>query len=43
VASLLDRHGAFPEPLIRRYAKQVTRGLEYLHGEGVLHRDLKGE
>lgn len=32
----------FQEPLIAHWIEQVLRGLEYLHEQGVLHRDIKG-
>eukprot|EP01126_Amoeba_proteus_P035262 TRINITY_DN3548_c0_g1_i1.p1 TRINITY_DN3548_c0_g1~~TRINITY_DN3548_c0_g1_i1.p1 ORF type:complete len:345 (-),score=57.37 TRINITY_DN3548_c0_g1_i1:777-1751(-) len=34
--------GRFPEHLIVLYIEQVLRGLEYLHQQGVIHRDIKG-
>jgi len=42
IASLLDRHGAFNEQVILRYTHQILVGLDYLHSNGILHRDLKG-
>lgn len=37
------RELAFDEYRAIRYTRQILRGLEYLHGKGVLHRDLKLE
>jgi len=31
-----------PEKLVAIYIKQVLQGLTFLHGQGVIHRDLKG-
>ena len=42
IASLLDKHGAFTESVILRYLHQTLLGLDYLHSNGILHRDLKG-
>lgn len=40
---LIKRHGGcFTETIVAVYIKQVLRGLEYLHGRNVIHRDIKG-
>eukprot|EP00667_Euglena_gracilis_P001720 EG_transcript_1719 len=42
IASLLKQFGPFQEKLISAYLRQILSGLNYLHGQHVLHRDIKG-
>eukprot|EP00668_Euglena_longa_P034908 GGOE01044814.1.p1 GENE.GGOE01044814.1~~GGOE01044814.1.p1 ORF type:complete len:785 (-),score=242.90 GGOE01044814.1:170-2479(-) len=42
IASLLRQFGPFSEELVCTYMRQTLQGLTYLHGEGILHRDIKG-
>lgn len=39
---MLNSYGPFEEPLIRNFIRQVLIGLSYLHGEDIIHRDIKG-
>ena len=44
LSSVLAQFGGhFEEALIRRYMQHLLLGLAYLHAEGVVHRDIKGE
>ncbi|CAN6618217.1 serine/threonine-protein kinase Ste11p [Trichomonascus vanleenenianus] len=42
VATLLANYGEFSEPLIRNFVRQILQGLKYLHGQNIIHRDIKG-
>ena len=39
----LMKAGVFREEYIAILARELLKGLEYLHAEGKLHRDIKGE
>jgi serine/threonine protein kinase len=38
----MKEYGVFRESLVAKFVKQVLIGLNYLHNEGVIHRDIKG-
>lgn len=43
ISSCMKSYGGFEEQLVRFITKQVLLGLEYLHSNGILHRDMKAD
>eukprot|EP00906_Rhabdomonas_costata_P003378 RCo005164 len=42
LATVLQKFGPLPEPVVRKYTLQIVQGLWYLHQQQIVHRDLKG-
>eukprot|EP01035_Chromulina_nebulosa_P027649 gene27649-36393_t len=40
--ALIDKFGHLEEPVAKSYTRQLLIGLEYLHRNGIAHRDIKG-
>ncbi|KAE8997101.1 hypothetical protein PF005_g21194 [Phytophthora fragariae] len=41
LSSRLSRSGALPLMLVKRYTRQLCEALQYLHQNGIAHRDIK--
>jgi serine/threonine protein kinase len=41
--SLIESYGAIVPHAVARYTRHVADGLAFLHGRGIIHRDVKGE
>jgi len=41
IRNLLDKFSSFTEHLVQLYAKQIVDGINYLHHNNTIHRDLK--
>lgn len=42
VVTLLHNYGAFEEPLVQNFVRQILHGLSFLHERTIVHRDIKG-
>ena len=42
LSKMLRQFGSFGEQVVCRYSYQILLGLDYLHSQGIIHRDIKG-
>lgn len=38
ITQLLKKFGSFSETVVRKYTRQILRGLQYLHDNTIVHR-----
>lgn len=41
LASIITTFGSINETLVAKYTLQILHGLEYLHAQGIIHKDIK--
>lgn len=39
--NIIDKYGVFDEKVIKFYLEQIIDGIEYLHSNNIVHRDIK--
>ena len=42
ISSLIQKFGKLDENLIKKFTQQILFGLQYLHKNKIVHRDIKG-